>query len=253
MRTLFIVCQHGDEKTPLEVIKEDFQRVPFLLANPKALEKNVRFIEKDMNRSFPGNSYGSKEEGIAMQILKDLKSTYKDFESIIDLHTASCSTPAFVILTKISKKHMELIGQTGIDKVVVMSPTLASGKALVDHVPCGISIEFGLEGTAMTRKRIKDFFNYFLSLKQKDKKIDYFRVFDVLKKENESEKLVREIRAFKLVKRGSRLTNYTGKIKSAHKDFYPILPRSRNYKDLLCLMAEKIHEKDDMLLQATTT
>jgi len=58
-KILFIVATHGDEKIGVEVIerlrtKKLDRFFDYLVANPKALEKNTRFIDVDLNRSYPG-------------------------------------------------------------------------------------------------------------------------------------------------------------------------------------------------------
>lgn len=238
MRTLFVVCQHGDEKTPLEVIKQYFQRVPFLLANPKAYEKGTRYIETDLNRSFPGNSSGTMEERLAEKVLKKING--ESFDCVIDLHTASCSTPAFTILTKDTPMCISLAQSAGVNKVVYMSGDLASGKALIDHIPLGISIEFGQEGTKETAKRIYSFFMHYLESKKSLHKLEFYKVFAVLKKESGTEKLVAKVKSFSLVKKGDPLITKNKNIIYSSEDFYPILARSKNYKNLHCLMAKKV-------------
>lgn len=106
---LLIICStHGDEKIGLEVIKklkseglESF--FDFLIANPKANEKNVRYIEKDLNRSYPGvKNSDIYEERLAFQNLE----IAKKYQYIIDIHEANEGRDDFVIIPskKISKK-----------------------------------------------------------------------------------------------------------------------------------------------------
>jgi hypothetical protein len=68
-----------------------------LIANPKSFKKGKRFIDVDLNRSYPGNLYSSKyEERLA----------YKNFEIVrkykyvIDIHEASQGKDDFIIIPR---------------------------------------------------------------------------------------------------------------------------------------------------------
>ena len=67
-----------------------------MVANEAALEKGVRYLEVDLNRSFPGRRAGKYEERLAGVVLRRLKK----YGEVVDLHTATCSTPLFAILTR---------------------------------------------------------------------------------------------------------------------------------------------------------
>lgn len=234
---VLVICQHGNERAPKEVLDKYFHgQFEVVLANKKAYEKNIRFIKTDLNRSFPGNKNGSLEEKIASNLLR----TLKKYQQVVDLHTATCDTPIFIILTKTTKKHLELARSTGIEKIVYMQESIASGKALIDHVPVGISIEAGDEKLQVTKKRIKKVLNNLMSGKDSKSKLQYYSVFGIIKKETGHEQLVSSIKHFKKVKKGDTLTN----IRKSEFDFYPVLPRETNYKNILCLMAKKLKERD---------
>lgn len=141
---LFVVGIHGDEKTPVEVIASFKPRINYLVANKPALRKDRRFLEKDLNRVFPGAKCGFLEEILARKILTQIKNKKPD--AVIDLHSSTCYTPPFAIITQKSPKHIVLAKNTGISKIVFMSQKIASGRSLIDHVNLGISIEAGKEG-----------------------------------------------------------------------------------------------------------
>lgn len=236
-KQVLVICQHGDEKAPFKVFNKYFKdRFDAILGNPKAFKKNVRFLESDLNRSFPGSKSGLLEEKIAFKLLKKLKM----YQQVVDFHTATCDTPIFIILTKTTKKHLKLARSTGIKKIVYMQESIASGKALIDHVPVGISIEAGDEKLPVTKKRIKKVLNNLISGKDSKSKLQCYSVFGVIKKELGHEQLAPNIKHFKKVKKGDTLTN----IRKSEFDFYPVLARETNYKDILCLMAKKVRERD---------
>ena len=56
---LFTTLTHGDEPIGLNVIKrlQDINKkskINYIISNPKAFSKNIRFIDSDLNRVFPG-------------------------------------------------------------------------------------------------------------------------------------------------------------------------------------------------------
>ncbi|PIS15961.1 hypothetical protein COT62_00885 [Candidatus Roizmanbacteria bacterium CG09_land_8_20_14_0_10_41_9] len=242
MKTIFIVSVHGDEQAPLKVIKEHFKdRLKYLVAHPEAFKKNVRYLTTDLNRSFPGRVDGSKEERIVVKLMKKLN----NYERVIDLHTATCDTLPFAILTKVTKDHLKLVSLLGLRRVVCMEKNIASGKALIDHIPIAISVECGNERSPATPSNIKKMIDDYLNNKSISlKRIEYYTVFEFLTKKTEKERLVKKIQPFKLVKKGEIVSRNNNELHTAKFNFYPILPREKNYKDILCLMAKKVCLKE---------
>ncbi|EKD90839.1 MAG: succinylglutamate desuccinylase/aspartoacylase [uncultured bacterium] len=235
MNTIFVVCQHGGEKAPYKVINKYFKKFKLLIANKEAFDNNVRFIESDLNRAFPGNPKGTKEEKLASKLLKQLKK----YEAVLDFHTATDPSELFIITTKLTPNHLTLINKLNTKKVVYMQNSIASGKSLIDHVDLGISLEVGGKSES-TKKEVKKFIEDYLKNYVEDQNKEYFVVFDVLLRESKNEKLSKEISAFKLVKKGFLLSSKGKNNKYSQKDFYPILPREKSYPNILCLMAKKV-------------
>jgi len=240
-KTLFVVGVHGNEQTPIKVVKNFFsKKINYLVANKEAVARNVRFLETDLNRSFPGRLGGFKEEDLARKLLEKLRS----FDFIIDLHSATCSTPPFVILTKPTKRHLELLDRLPVKQVVYMRRGLSGGKSLINHVPVGISLEFGYDRSKATEKEVKKALNFYLTGAKNSLKKEYFEVFAVLKKKDNREKLFKNIRAFKFVEKGAALSRIGLEERKSPLSFYPILPRERSYRGVLCLAARKIKQID---------
>src|SRR3989338_3037609 len=110
-KILFIIATHGDEKIGLEVIKrlraKKLNRFfDYLIANPRALRKNTRFIDADLNRSYPGvkNSVLYEKE-MAYENLRKAKK----YQYIIDIHEASSGINNFIIAPRKTIGDKELI------------------------------------------------------------------------------------------------------------------------------------------------
>lgn len=232
-KLIFTVGIHGDEHSPILAAQNKLSPNQFIVCHLQALSKNVRFIETDLNRSFPGSKSGNLEHKIAFKLSKKFSN-----RQVIDLHTATCAAPPFIILTKITAKHLELSRKTGINKLVIMNRDFGAGKSLIDFVPVGISIESGREKSPKTQLIIEKIIDRSLSQKIISKNLLFFQIFKTLTKSNFGEFLIPNLRPFKLVTAGTQITNL-GKV--AETDFYPVLPRSKNYPNFLCLMAKKIN------------
>ena len=232
-KILFTVGVHGDERLPVKIAQLQLEPKDYLVCNRKALQKNVRYIESDLNRSFPGKIDGTLEEKLAIKLLPYIKNNY-----IIDIHTAERKTDPFIILTKISTKHFYLIKRTGLNKIVIMNQKSGAGKSLIDFAGIGISIESGKEKSRKTKEIINQIIDTIKNNKPNHQKFEIYKVFDTLQKSNSKEFLNKNICSFKLVKSGSQITNFG---KKTNFDFYPVFARGKNYPNLFCLMAKKIN------------
>lgn len=122
---LFVVCTHGNETAPLEAIKNVIKKYgeekfnnecEYVIANPKALEGGVRFIETDLNRIYPGDINGETyEERRAAEILEYAK----NFKYVIDIHTTISGNDIFTIVTKDTKNNNELASKLSPKKIII--------------------------------------------------------------------------------------------------------------------------------------
>ena len=144
-KLLIIVATHGNERIGLEVVKR-LKRIGLggffdvLVGNPRALAQNTRFIDKDLNRSYPGNSRSKfYEERLAARNLK----TARRYDLIIDLHEASAGRDDFIIMprSKLSNKFpIELIDL----RRVLLWP---KPKGPISEVLSNsVELEFGMKG-----------------------------------------------------------------------------------------------------------
>jgi len=230
-----VVCLHGDESYGLEVIKKLPDSLPSFIANKKALKEKKRFIDSDLNRSFPGSLKGDYEEKLSFDLIKKLKR----FDKVIDLHSTSGRCPLFGIITKPNNEKINIAKKLGLNRVVLMPENFGSGKSLIDHVNCGISLEIGPHKRKKNVSEVLEKINNFL--KNKDLKngydIKFFEVIDIIKQEYE--KIT--VENFRPVKKGDVLTeNRNDRKQIAEYDFVPILVGEKSYPGILCLASKKI-------------
>jgi hypothetical protein len=136
-----VCCMHGNETLGEEVVEQlhatDFGiRIRWVVANVQARKLMQRYIESDLNRSFPGNPNGTYEEQLAVQIANTIEGT----QCVLDLHTTTANTAPFVIMTKPSENNRRIAAAVPIKKLVHIPKDLSKGKALIDIFP-GAAIE----------------------------------------------------------------------------------------------------------------
>lgn len=228
MKFAIVYSLHGNEKYGESVAKK-FPNIFSIKGNPKAFEKNVRFIESDLNRSFcEGESYECQR---AKELLKRLE----NFDYVLDLHSSSEKCPLFGIITKPNKEKIEFAKKLGLKKLVIMSPDFAKENSLIDFLKCGLSLEIGphegKENVSEVETKIKNF----LKEKNYSENLEIYEVFRIIKKERKNIK----IKNFESVKRRQILTEDESGIQKASQNFTAILVGEKSYDGILCLAARK--------------
>lgn len=145
-----VCCLHGDEVFGQKVFEAYRARitalsgVQFILANEEALERQVRFVESDLNRSFPGNLRGNLEQRLAAELM----ATVGDSEYVLDIHTTTSDIKMTPIVSKLSERVRMMLNLCQSQEIVLMSKQIAN-HSLIGNVAAGVSLEFE-EGYATT-------------------------------------------------------------------------------------------------------
>ena len=146
---LLIASTHGNEKIGLEVIaklkKENLDKYfDYIIANPKANRENKRFLEKDLNRSYPGKK-DSKfyEERMAYENFQ----VAKKYKYVIDIHEAEKGINDFIIVARDSLGNKFPYEKVNLENILLWSDPKGP---LCGEMENAIELEFGMKG----RKRI---------------------------------------------------------------------------------------------------
>lgn len=115
LKTLFICATHGDEDFSIPVMEEIEKRYSknkynydWIVGNPKALQKKVRFIDVDLNRNAPGDlGSSSYEEHRAAEIIR----IAENFDLVIDIHGAKSDCGVCTIVSRPSLQNLLLATQ----------------------------------------------------------------------------------------------------------------------------------------------
>jgi len=220
MKLAVVCCLHGTEPYGLEVIKRLPVSIPSFIGNERALQEKKRFLESDLNRCFPGNKDGNQEEKLAHSLAK----TLSNFDYVIDLHSSSNSCPLFGIITNPNEEKIELAKQLGLKRLVIMPESIASGKALIDFVKCGISLEIGPHHKVENVKEVSDSIFNLIKDKNHSKELEIYEVFGIIKN-------------FEEIKKGQVIALDSTEEQKAEENFTAILVNEQAYSGILCLAA----------------
>ncbi len=130
MKVLLLASQHGDEHlgerlyAHIETRRPELMEyVEFMIANPRARAKNVRYIESDLNRSYNGKS-DTYEQRRATEIFMYIREN--DFDLVLDLHTTSCGQPPCLIVASINPHNEVFFRASSVQHLVIMEPKTVS-------------------------------------------------------------------------------------------------------------------------------
>lgn len=239
MKVVLNILTHGDETVGLAVAKEITKlkiiKGELLVhkANELAYKKRKRFIDQDLNRSFPGNAKGNHEQKLAAKILPLVKSA----DIVIDIHSTTSGLKDALIVTRVNKKTRELIEVIAPKYLLYMRATKSN--ALISEANIGIAFEYGSNSDKAALREIQLGIKRILShlgmiettyLKSRRKTL----WLDVYKMVPKPEKaiLLKTIKNYKLIAKGTKFASCEGEDIRSKEDFYPIIFGENSYKDI---------------------
>ncbi|PSH02101.1 MAG: succinylglutamate desuccinylase [Nanohaloarchaea archaeon QH_8_44_6] len=232
-----VACVHGDEPEGWEAIQKfkesDYEikePLKVILANEEAKAEGERFLEKDLNRVFPGNPEGVHEERLAAKLFDELQGM-----KALDLHTTNSREASFAIISNPGETEKNLAESTGIEKVVDMS-FLEGG---MDDELNIVVAEASRDGET-TDRLYRVLINFLAAegiideeFRQEDP--EFFQVYNM--EEGADYRFTAE--NFRLVQEGEVFAEKENDAKTASKDFYPVLMSTDGYDDMIGFKARK--------------
>lgn len=236
-RYTVVVCLHGDEIGPKIAIERLIEgnvitnsRIKYIVANESAISQGVRFIDEDLNRSFPGENNNTHESQLAQLILDEISNT-----QVIDLHTTYSQSKPFIVIGQINKVIKTMARSTGLDKVVDQSKYASGG--MIQHVN-GISIECGRTNTSEAIENaieiIKNIFRYSDQISGDAVWSDptVYEVYDSIPRP-EADKIQIVSSNFTQLKQGDVVYKTEEEEFTASENFCPVLMAAEGYDDII--------------------
>ncbi len=258
MQILINVCTHGDEQIGLQVVERLKQldvltsSTTVLVANEAALKADVRFIETDLNRSFPGDPGGSLEE----QLAHSLRPTISAADVVLDIHSTKSDLKDAIIVTKLTPKTLEYIQVIGPRNLIFMN--IGTGTALISQAKIGIAFEYGQDteesAIAATTEGIERLVRHLEQPQSTPTQNDtrMMNIFEVYSdaKRPEGYTILPSVHNYMRIEKGEPYaTNDTDYI-FAEEAFYPILFGEKTYKTYFGFKAHKLSlEEVNKILQ----
>jgi len=144
-KILIIIATHGNERIGFQVVEKLKRKkmdrfFDYLVANPRALARNQRFVDVDLNRSYPGKEGSALyEEGLAFRNLK----IAKDYRFVIDIHEASRGINNFIIIPRQSMPESFPLGLINLKEILLWPDPKGPLGSVLENT---IELEFGMKG-----------------------------------------------------------------------------------------------------------
>ena len=218
MKILLLGSQHGNEllgEKLYEYIKINhpdlMPYITYKLANPRARQANLRYIDSDMNRSYDSTDMRSYEAQRARQVLDYINS--KQFDLVIDLHTTRCIQPISIMVKHLNARNHSFIRASHIKHIVLMQHSLVN-HSLIGVCTQAISIEVHDRKVETTLTSLCDDLRRFMIVKPYSVDRQYYVIRNLIDKTE-----LTKIQA-------SRLVNF----QKSEYGYYPILTGNNSYK-----------------------
>lgn len=237
---------HGDEPCGVEAIErllsEDrtFERpVAFVIANEKALTRAERYVESDLNRSFPGDIDGeSHESRLAARLSEEIGDC-----TTLSMHSTQSSREMFALVKDLGLAG-ELCPYLSIAAVVDVGDH-DKGR-LFESVDRLIEIECGFQGSAEAEENAYTVTREFLGAtgalpderRRPQRELPVYRLAKPVPKDGAS---TYEVYAenFEAVEPGEAFAAVDNEAVIADEGFYPVLMSPYGYENLFGYAAER--------------
>lgn len=242
---------HGDEPSGVEAVESILEAeaagelvleraVRFVIANPSAVAAGRRYLEADLNRSFPGDPNGVLEERLAQEVC----AAVADVPTLALHATRSSGTPfAFA-------RHDDAAAIDVVRSLSVPNLVLADGGDIGALSTCGsvITVEAGLQGSAEAAETARTLTEEFLAATgatagptdAHDPAV--FESGEPIERPagTHYEVLVEN---FERVEAGQAYARVDGEAVTASASFYPILVSADGYEEILGFRGRKLADR----------
>lgn len=246
MKIILNYGTHGSERVGYFVAREirklqiDNKILTIQVANPKAYKLKKRFIDQDLNRSFPGKPRGNYEQRLAYKLSPAIRAA----DVFIDIHSTTSGLRDAAIVTKLDAATKQCLKAIGPKYVLLMNAT--KDNCTVSQAKIGISFEYGDDSAATMRRvvaGIKRLFAHLGVIKMKlptrQMAIEYFDIPCTVKKPA-GFKPAKGIKNYQLVRAGQVFATDGKRTLKAKTDFYPVLFGENTYTEYFGFKGKKL-------------
>lgn len=237
-----VACVHGDETCGWHAFnrfkREGFEiekPVKLILANERAFKLGKRYCDTDLNRICPGDPDSDlHEERLAYSLRKELEGL-----KFLDIHSSESLTTSLGITVGQKEEKLELLRNTGVDRVVDMD--YVDGGITRDLE--GVVVESGYKDDQKAAENAYRMMKNFLAAhgvidagSETGGDPEIFEVYGT--GDGSGFRFVAE--NFKKVEEGEVYARKQAEEKVAEEDFYPVLMSTSGYEDMVGFKAKKV-------------
>ncbi|MFB6241340.1 MAG: succinylglutamate desuccinylase/aspartoacylase family protein [Candidatus Nanosalina sp.] len=233
-------CVHGNEpcgKYAVEqLIHEDpeiLKPVKLVMANPRAVEKDERSIDEDLNRVWNSGRNDTHESSLAEKIEQEISGT-----TVLDLHSSYSHPEPFGLITGSPAESVKQFSKLDVEHVADM-------REVYDHRIPGvnrIAVECGPTGSQHAIENayriLKNFLkaNGIITGESETRQLNTYRIYDKVEGENYQF----TGRNFQEISEGETYAFREERSLEAKESFYPVLMSTTGYSDIVGFKAEKV-------------
>ncbi|WP_121744627.1 M14 family metallopeptidase [Natronorubrum halophilum] len=236
---------HGDEPCGVRAVERLLDERPtverpvkLIVANEEALERQVRFVDEDLNRAFPGAPDVATHEGqLAARLVDELEDCLT-----FSMHSTQSHAEPFAIVNNVTETAKTVVPQLPVAAMVETS-NFAEGR-LFSEVET-IEVECGMQGSETAAQNADRLTRTFLTAVDAlpgdtvGRDLPVYRLTDVIGKEQASTYEV-FVENFAVVEAGDPFAAADGETQVAEEPFYPVLMSPNGYRDVFGYAAEKL-------------
>jgi succinylglutamate desuccinylase len=237
---------HGDEPCGVRAVERalatdrEFTRpVTFVVANEKAIERGVRFLDADLNRAFPGDpSADAHERRLASDLAAELAGT-----TVLSLHSTQSHAAPFAVVDEVDGVARRLVPRLPVE-TVVDTADFVNGRLFATDADV-VEVECGLQGspgaTENATRAVEAFLVATGSLPghAATRDLPAFRLTERLPKPDADEFEV-FVDNFQPVAAGQTYAAADGEALAADREFYPVLVSPYGYDSVFGYAADRV-------------
>ncbi|MFB6310430.1 MAG: succinylglutamate desuccinylase/aspartoacylase family protein [Salinirussus sp.] len=247
---------HGDEPCGVRAIEALLENPPsfirpvaLVIANERAIDRGVRFVDEDLNRAFPGDSTADTHEGrLASRIVDAIGDCLT-----LSLHSTQSYSRPFGIVDTVDDLARSITPRLSLD-ALVEAGEFDRGR-IFEGVPDTIEVECGLQGSEQAAENAITVARSFLQVVEAidpgstpdtmaDRRpLPVYRLLDKVAKEP-ADRYDVHVENFEEVAAGQVFASADGEPVKAAEDFYPVLLSANGYDGQFGYTAEYLETID---------
>lgn len=243
---------HGDEPGPVRAVERLREERPdvcrpvkLIVANEAALERNVRYVDEDLNRVFPGSpDAGSHERRLAHHLRREIRDC-----TVLSLHETQSHPEPFALTDCVDAVARGVCPSLPIS-VLVETDGHSEGRLISE--PHTLEVECGLQGSEAAAENAYRIIDDFLAATcafesavgepvdaEPTREVVVYRLRRPLTKD-EADRYEVCVENFERVASGRTYAAADDVALTAEEDFYPVLLSAYGYEDIFGYTADRV-------------